>query len=144
MEKRAFICSSLRTPELREENEKIATITDETGFDYYLPQRELPYSTVKDSKLVFEANCREIDNSDFMIVNTNGLLYDNETIKGNIFSRRIVEGSGIEFEWGYGIGKKKPLIVYSTGFDPPFHRNYTTHTLEELRQRLFKIAEKGF
>jgi len=142
--KKAFICSSLRTLELREENEKIATIAKETGFNFYLPQIRLPYEAVKDSKLIFETNCREIDKSNFMIVNTNGLLYSEKTIRCNPLSKSIIEGMGIEFEWGYGSGHKKPIVVYSTGYDPPFPRNFTTHALEELRQRLLKIAEKGF
>jgi hypothetical protein len=144
MRKRAFICSSLRNHELRDENEKIATITDEVGFDFYLPQRALPYGTIKDSKLIFETNCREIDGSQFMIVNTNGLLYSEETIKGNPLSRNIKEGMGVEFEWGYGAGKGKSIVVYSATLDAPFPRNFTTHMLEELKQRLLKIAEKGF
>ncbi len=144
MRKRAFICSSLRTLEIREENEKIATVTNETGFDLYLPQRGLPYGVVKDPKLIFETNCREIDKSYFMIVNTNGLLYSEEKIKGNSLSRNIIEGAGVEFEWGYGSGKRKPIVVYSTVSDAPFPRNFTTHTLEELRQKLLEIAEKGF
>jgi len=131
MKKRLFICSGLRTPELREENETIAKIAEDVGFDVYLPQRTLPYGEVTDAVLIYETNLRELNRVDGMLVNINGLEYR---------PGLIPEGHGIAFEWGHAIGKKIPVLLYPVALPHPLVR-YTASTMKELRQKLILMKE---